>query len=73
MKEPEGITFKANFERLTTTIDGGWNLTLSVSQKEAESVLAVSGKRDLVFQVAIVPIPKKKFQKFLEGSDEIEA
>lgn len=49
------VTFQAIFSKATTTVDGGWNLTLSVNQEEAEKILQVSAMRDMLLQVAIVP------------------
>lgn len=55
MTEAADVTFQAIFSKATTTLDGGWNLTLSVNQEEAEKILQVSAMRDMVLQVAIVP------------------
>jgi len=54
-KNDDGITFIATFGKLTTTIDGGWNITFQVSQDEAAQVLQLSEFRDTLLQVAVVP------------------
>lgn len=52
----DGITFAAVFSKATTTVDGGWNITFSVSQDEASNVMLLSELREMLLQVAIVPI-----------------
>jgi hypothetical protein len=51
----QAVTFQAIFNKATTTIDGGWNVTLSVSNDEAQRILQLSNMRDQVLQVAIIP------------------
>ena len=57
-KEPEqtGITFVASVIKISTHIDGSWNLTLSVNQTEVEQIMLLSEIRDQLTQVAIVPL-----------------
>ena len=52
----EGITLSAIFSKATTTIDGGWNITFSVSQDNAEQVMQVAEFRETLLQLAVVPI-----------------
>lgn len=49
------ITFQAIFSKLASTVDGGWNLTLSLAQEEAAQAMQLATLRDYVLQVAIVP------------------
>lgn len=53
-KEHKGITFQAVFAKATTTVDGGWNVTFSVSQDEAEAILGLATLRDELLQVAVL-------------------
>lgn len=52
----KGLTFLAIFNKATTTIDGGWNVTLSISQEQADTITKLAELRDTVLQVAIIPI-----------------
>lgn len=52
----KGITLTAIFSKATTTIDGGWNLTLSVDQGEAQKIMQLTELRQSLLQVAFVPI-----------------
>lgn len=56
MKSEQGITFKAIFNRATTTVDGGWRISFDVPESEAGSLLELAVLRGCVFQVAVVPI-----------------
>lgn len=51
----EIITLQAIFNKATTTIDGGWNITFSVDQSQAQKITEISSLRDLVLNVAITP------------------
>ncbi len=51
----DAITFKAIFSKVATTVDGGWNLTLSVSQDDSQALLQLAELREQVLAVAIVP------------------
>lgn len=55
MTTNDGITFEAIFFKASTTIDGGWQVTFSVNQSEAEKLLQVSQYREEILQVAVVP------------------
>lgn len=51
-----GLTFAGVFTKATTTVDGGWNVTFSVSQDEAKNILSLSAMRDTLLQVAVIPV-----------------
>lgn len=51
-----GITFTALFSKATTTVDGGWNVTFSVNQEEADQIMELSQLRAIMLQVAVVPL-----------------
>ncbi len=55
----QAITFEAIFSRATTTVDGGWNLTLSCNQSEVTKISQISAMRERVLQIAIIPIPSE--------------
>ena len=55
----EAITFGAIFSKATTTVDGGWNLTLSVNPEEADQIVKLFKMKDSLFQVALVPVPRE--------------
>lgn len=52
----EAITFEGELSKITTTVDGGWNITFSVGQDQAEKILPLSEYRDTSLQFAVVPI-----------------
>lgn len=52
----QGITFQAIFNKATTTVDGAWNVTFSVSQDEAKKIVQLSTLRDTNLQLAVIPI-----------------
>lgn len=58
MGEEGAVTFQAIFTKATTTTDGGWNVTFSLSQDEALKVTQLAQLRDMALQVAVVPIPQ---------------
>jgi hypothetical protein len=51
----EIITLQAIFNKATTTVDGGWNITFSVDQSQAQKITELSSLRDMVLNVAITP------------------
>lgn len=51
-----GITLQAMFNKATTTPDGGWNITFSVNQDEAEAIMQLCQMRDTLVQLGIIPI-----------------
>lgn len=53
---PLGVTMTAIFCKATTTVDGGWNLTFTVSQDEAAQVMQISEFREHLLQLAVLPI-----------------
>lgn len=55
MDEAQGITLTAVFNKATTTVDGGWNITFSVAQDEVNEVMKLSELRDTLLQLAIIP------------------
>jgi hypothetical protein len=56
-----GVTLQAVFAKATTTVDGGWNITLSVDASQAKDILALAQLRDTVLQCAFVPVPEEEF------------
>lgn len=65
-----GITLQALFARATTTVDGGWNITFSVSQAEAKEVMQLSQLRDQVLQLAVVPYEIRRAESIPACEDE---
>jgi len=55
----EGIEFKAILNKVQSTTDGGWRITLDVSDDEAEKVLEMNKHRRDILQVAVIPIPRR--------------
>lgn len=51
-----GVTFQAYFKKALTTVDGGWDITFSVSANEGNQVLLASSLRDLLLQIAVIPV-----------------
>ncbi len=52
-----GISFNAIINRITTTIDGGWRISLDVPQSEIEAIMKLSSLRDESLQiVALNPV-----------------
>jgi hypothetical protein len=62
VSEINAITFIAYFHKATTTVDGGWNVTFSVSQDEVERISMLSACRDITLQVACVPFTERRFE-----------
>lgn len=52
----EAITLEAALYRVTTTVDGGWNITFQAGQDQAQQILKLSNLRGSQLQFAIVPI-----------------
>ena len=50
------ITFQAIFNKATTTLDGGWNVTLSLPSSEALQVTQLATLTEQLLQVAIIPL-----------------
>lgn len=51
-----GITFNATFSKATTLVDGGWRLSLDLSENDGDKITELAMlSRDLL-QVAIIPI-----------------
>ena len=57
----EGITFQALLSKISTTVDGGWNITLSVGQNEVQSVMQLSELREATLAIAVIPEPEEVF------------
>jgi len=49
------IYLTAIFNKATTTVDGGWNLTFSLSQDEADKVMIISQFRDCLLKLCVYP------------------
>lgn len=54
----DGVTFTGIFNKASTTVDGGWTVSFHVSQDEAKSLLELAQMRDILMQVACVPIDR---------------
>ena len=54
------IAFKAVLNKAQTTIDGGWRVTLDVSQDEADEILKLTNFRDYVLTVGIIPFDENQ-------------
>lgn len=48
------ITFQATLARITTTIDGGWRVSVDVSQSDRQAIMDLSELRQTAFQVGVV-------------------
>jgi hypothetical protein len=53
--DPTGVSFRAVISKVTTTIDGGWKVTLDLSANESEQALALAQLRDQLIQFGAVP------------------
>ena len=53
------ITFVANFHKITTLVDGGWRISLDVSQTESDAILTLSKHRDTNLQCALIVVDEK--------------
>lgn len=51
-----GIAFKAILMKAQTMVDGGWRITLDVSQDEAAQILQLVQFRGQILQIAAVPL-----------------
>jgi hypothetical protein len=49
------ITFRAIFNKITTTVDGGWRLSIDVDNSEKDKLNELANYRDNLLAVAIVP------------------
>jgi hypothetical protein len=56
MNTHPGITLNAIFAKAATTVDGGWNVTLSVDASQANEIMQLTALRDSVLQCAFIPI-----------------
>lgn len=55
--EPDdGITFTAFINKITTTIDGGWRMTLDLDANAGPIISELSQCRDDLLQVAMIPV-----------------
>jgi len=52
------IAFNATLSKISTSIDGGWKVTLDVSQTDAEEIMKLSEHRDQLLTVAVLPTKK---------------
>lgn len=50
------ICFLGQFNKVTSTTDGGWNLTLSLSQDEIIKIAQIGALRDMLLEVSIRPV-----------------
>lgn len=55
MDEPQ-FSFIAYIQRITTTVDGGWRLTLDLDSTAGSILTDLNQFRDGTFQVAMIPI-----------------
>ena len=49
------IHFKAVFAKSSTTVDGGWNITFSVSQSDSAQVIKLSDIRNDLLDIFVLP------------------
>jgi len=54
----QAITLTGIFSKATTTSDGGWNLTLTFDNTQAQEIIKVAELKDRLLQLAIIPIPE---------------
>lgn len=52
-----GISLSAIFKRLSSTVDGGWSLTLALDASQADELMKLTQFRETLLQVGIVPVP----------------
>jgi hypothetical protein len=50
------VVFTAILNKVQTTVDGGWRITLDISQEEAENILKLSQYRNQLLGIAVVPV-----------------
>jgi len=50
------VTFTAILNKVQTTVDGGWRITLDISQDEADQILKLSNYRHRILGIAVVPV-----------------
>lgn len=50
----KGISFNGQLFKITTTVDGGWRITIDVPQSELEAIMELSKCRDEAITVGIV-------------------
>jgi hypothetical protein len=51
-----GVTFQAIFAKASTLIDGSWRISFDVNPDHAVQVMQTANLKDLVLQIAIVPV-----------------
>lgn len=53
---PTDIQFIGQFNKVTSTTDGGWNLTLSLGQDEIVKIAQIGALRDILLKISITPV-----------------
>lgn len=53
----EGITFQAQINKLQTTTDGGFRITLDAGEQDIEALKELINFKDELITVAVVPEP----------------
>lgn len=48
------VNIKAILNKITTTVDGGWRLTLDIGNEEQENLLRLADMRDTILKLVIV-------------------
>lgn len=56
MEAPQGITFQGMLTKLSTTIDGGWRITLDIGNDFQKELLQLAVLKDSPLQCAFIPI-----------------
>ena len=54
-KEDLAIAFEATFKKAQTSVDGGWVLSLDLSEKDSKVISEIAALKDVVLQVVIIP------------------
>jgi hypothetical protein len=54
MKKEEVISFKALFNKATTTIDGSWRISIDLGEHDGDTVMKISALKDKILNIALV-------------------
>lgn len=54
-EEDQAISFRGVITKVSTTIDGGWKVTLDLSANESNEALELAKLRDQLIQFGAVP------------------
>lgn len=56
MEEESALTFQATFKKAMTGVDGGWVLSLDMSESSGDMIADIARLKGVLLQVAIIPI-----------------